>query len=127
MIDIPDIFLDRDEHGVLLCPKCHKTIETCTCPSYDPQKPKTDLFMPLVRLEKKGRAGKTVTCVYQLPANELYLKEITKIFKARIGAGGTFYIDQDMGIIELQGDHRCLTEKLLLEQGFQRHLKGKKK
>ncbi len=127
MIDIPDSFLAKDENGVLLCPKCHKTLSACTCPSFDPTKPKVDLFTPLVRLEKKGRKGKTVTLIERLPTDEDFLKELAKMFKARIGGGGTYYVEADGGVIEVQGDHRSALTAMLADQGFRERLnKGKR-
>lgn len=127
MIDIPDSFLDKDEKGALLCPKCHKTIAACDCPSFDPAKPKAALFIPLVRLEKKGRQGKTVTLIERLPSDAAFLKELSKLFKARVGSGGTCYVQTDGGVVELQGDHRAVSAKMLAEQGFRERLnKGKR-
>lgn len=139
MIDIPDSFLDKDETGALVCPKCRKILAACPCPSFDPTSattrnaerdktsPKTSLFLPLVRFEKKGRKGKAVTLVERLPTDEAFLKELTRSFKSRIGAGGTYYVEADGGVIEVQGDHRNVLNQMLAEEGFRERVrKGNK-
>lgn len=63
-----------------------------------------------VRLERKGRGGKVVTIASGFPANETFLKTMSKRLKKACGAGGTFKILEDHGqtegIIEVQGDRR---------------------
>ena len=119
MIDIPDSIFPRDSGGALLCPKCRKTVETCDCPSFDPAKPKREQFVLSVRLDRKGRKGKSVTLVRGLPADEKLLHELSKTLKTRLGGGGTFYIDGEFGVVEVQGEHVRAVVDLLAEQGFQ--------
>ena len=52
--------------------------------------------------ETKGRRGKGVTTVSDLPLDESGLAEIAAKLKQRLGTGGTV---KD-GKIEIQGDHR---------------------
>jgi predicted translation initiation factor SUI1 len=52
--------------------------------------------------ETKGRRGKGVTTVSDLPLNENGITELAATLKARLGTGGTV---KD-GRIEIQGDHR---------------------
>jgi translation initiation factor 1 len=40
-------------------------------------------------MEKKGRAGKSVTVVDGLPPNEAFLKELCQELKRACGVGGT--------------------------------------
>lgn len=118
MIDIPDIFFPKGADGQSLCPKCKKTVAQCTCPSYDPSKPKTEHYKPSVRIETAGRGGKAVTVVRQLPADETYLKHLAKIIKTRIAGGGTYYIRDGGGVIEIQGRHQPEVERILENENF---------
>ncbi len=52
--------------------------------------------------ETKGRGGKGVTIISDLPLNESGLAELATKLKTRLGTGGTV---KD-GRIEIQGDHR---------------------
>jgi translation initiation factor 1 len=52
--------------------------------------------------ETKGRRGKGVTTIMDLPLNESGLLELAAKLKQRLGTGGTV---KD-GRIEIQGDHR---------------------
>lgn len=68
----------------------------------------------VVRLEKKGRAGKAVTVIegWALPAAEL--ARAAKELKTRAGTGGTV---RD-GAVELQGDQVELARTWLREMGY---------
>ena len=68
-----------------------------------------------IRPEKKGRGGKTVTVITNLPMTSNNLKKLAKQLKKRCGGGGAV---KD-GNIELQGDHveAMVTELTLL--GYQ--------
>ena len=113
MIHIPDSIFPKDALGNPVCPKCKKLLKACDCPSFDPTKPKMDLFKPTIRLDKTDRHGKIVTLVQGLPSNETYLKELSKTLKVKTGSGGTFYVAGGFGVIEIQGDHRKMIEKIL--------------
>jgi predicted translation initiation factor SUI1 len=52
--------------------------------------------------ETKGRGGKGVTVIADLPLDEKGLAELAAKLKTRLGTGGTV---KD-GRIEIQGDHR---------------------
>ena len=86
------------------CVKCKEVVSECTCKPEDDVK--TYKFIAVLRLEKQGRGGKTVTVIAQLPKNELFLKNLTKILKNKCGTGGTFLMDGKEGVIEIQGDKR---------------------
>ena len=73
-----------------------------------------------VRRETAGRGGKTVTSVFELPANEAYFKDLTTKLKSHCGTGGAF---KD-GRIEIQGDHRDKVKVFLEKLGFQVKLAG---
>jgi translation initiation factor 1 len=67
-----------------------------------------------LRVEKKGRGGKTVTVVYDLPRNEAFLKELSQELKRACGTGGTVAD----GSVELQGDLRERAREFLLRKGY---------
>ena len=115
MIHIPDSIFPKDADGNSVCPKCHKVLKDCDCPSFDPTRPKMDLFSPTVRLDKSNRHGKIVTLIQGLPSDTVYLKELSKTLKIRTGSGGTMYVQEGLGVIEIQGDHRVVVEKILLK------------
>ena len=67
-----------------------------------------------VRMEKKGRGGKTVTVVYGLPQNAEFLKELCQELKRACGTGGTMV----EGGVELQGDLRPRVRDVLAQRGY---------
>jgi len=62
-----------------------------------------------MRLETKGRGGKAVTVLFNLPMSEDVAIQLGKELQQKLGVGGTF---KD-GAIELRGDLRDKVEKLL--------------
>ena len=91
------------------CSKCNLPESKCTCPAA-PIGP----IKPSLRLEKKGRGGKEVTVLFRLPASEPFLKDLSGYLKRALGGGGTYYIKDGEGIIEIQGERREQIGKLLL-------------
>jgi translation initiation factor 1 len=69
-----------------------------------------------LRLEKKGRAGKTVTVIYGFePVLELVeMMNLLSDLKKAIGSGGTVKEDT----LELQGDKRAQTATFLQKKNF---------
>ena len=65
-------------------------------------------------MEKKGRGGKMVTVVYDLPRNTAFLKELVQELKRVCGTGGTPGEDS----VELQGDLRDRVRNYLVKRGF---------
>jgi len=116
MIDIPDTILPQDENGNVICPKCKNVVSSCSCPSYDPNKPK-DVAVK-IRLDQKGRKGKTVMVIEGFPKNEEFIKKITKKLKARCGSGGTYLLLDDSGNIEIQGQNIFMIESILASEGI---------
>ena len=99
------------------CPKCKEVKSECTCtPEHNP---KTYKFIAILRIEKQGRGGKTVTVIDRLPKNEIFLKELTTLLKKKCGTGGTFLMDGVEGVIELQGDKRDAVRAHLMKAGIQ--------
>ena len=67
-----------------------------------------------LRMEKKGRGGKTVTVVDGLPRHGAFLKALSQELKRACGTGGAV-VD---GTIELQGDLRERVREVLLKKGL---------
>lgn len=86
------------------CPKCKELEAACVCEKPDVKA--CPNFFAVLRIEKSGRGGKTVTVIDGLPKLEIRLKEWTKALKNRCGAGGTYKLDGKEGVIEIQGDKR---------------------
>ena len=66
---------------------------------------------PALRIERKGRGGKSVTVLFKLPDHETLLKALVSYLKKSLGSGGTFYIKDHEGIVEIQGEH----QKIILD------------
>ena len=92
--------MGQDDWRKLLCPKCHQLKKTCTCTNEPPAASKSTVVR--VGRETKGRGGKGVTIISDLPLDETGLTELATELKTRLGTGGTV---KD-GRIEIQGDHR---------------------
>ncbi|MDX9715321.1 MAG: hypothetical protein RBT37_07815 [Dissulfurispiraceae bacterium] len=68
----------------------------------------------MVRLDRKARAGKSVTIVEGLQLQELALQTMLKKLKTGLGTGGTV---KD-GTLELQGDRCTAVIKILEKEGY---------
>lgn len=62
-----------------------------------------------IRMEKKGRGGKTVTVLYDLPMNQEEARSLMKKLQAHMACGATL----KNSAIELSGDNREKVEKFL--------------
>ena len=96
-----------------LCPDCGQPVDGCRCPSAPDVSVPTRLSCVL-RVEKKGRAGKTVTVVAGLPQNTAFVATLASDLKRACGTGGT----ATAGAIEIQGDQRERLRPLLAARGF---------
>ena len=67
-----------------------------------------------IRVEKKGRGGKTVTVIYDLPHNTAFLRELSQALKKACGTGGAVADNT----IELQGELRERVREVLLRKGY---------
>ena len=67
-----------------------------------------------LRIEKKGRGGKAVTVIYELPDNPPYFKKLLKDLKNFCGTGGS----QKESTLEIQGDQREKVRDFLTKKGF---------
>jgi translation initiation factor 1 len=68
----------------------------------------------VLRLEKKGRGGKSVTVVAGLPRNQAFLAALAAELKRACGTGGT----AADGAVEVQGDQRERVRPLLAAKGW---------
>ncbi len=95
------------------CPRCGRPTHHCTCTNpesltHDPSKPVR------VRRETKGRKGKGVTLIENVPLPASDLKTFAKELKRRCGSGGTV----KGGVVEIQGEHRETAAGLARERGW---------
>ena len=98
-----------------VCPGCGWPAKDCKCSSNrtaDQSIP--GRIIAKLRMEKKGRGGKTVTVVYDLPQNEAFLKELAQELKRTCGTGGAVAENT----IELQGDLRERVREHLAKKGW---------
>jgi translation initiation factor 1 len=97
-----------------ICRGCGQPERGCRCGEAKaapvPNRPVAKL-----RMEKKGRGGKTVTVVFGLPQNDAFLKDLGTALKRACGTGGAITDDG----IELQGDLRDRVREFLVAKGFQ--------
>lgn len=97
------------------CPGCGWPQRDCKCSTrFAKNEPVPDRIVAKLRLEKKGRGGKSVTVVYGLPDNETFLKELSQELKRACGAGGAVV----EGGVELQGDLRERVRAALEKKGY---------
>lgn len=68
----------------------------------------------MLRLEKKGRGGKSVTVVAGLPRNAAFLGALAAELKRACGTGGTAADEA----VEIQGDQRERLRPLLAAKGW---------
>jgi translation initiation factor 1 len=98
-----------------VCSGCGWPANDCKCSStIGRDEPVPDRIVAKLRMEKKGRGGKTVTVVYGLPRNAAFLKELTQDLKRTCGTGG---VATDEGV-ELQGDLRERVREVLQKKGY---------
>jgi translation initiation factor 1 len=103
------------------CAKCKELMVECKCaPEVEVKNYK---FVAVLRIEKAGRGGKTVTVIDQLPKQEIFLRELTSELKKKCGTGGTYDTSRKEGLIEIQGDKRteiraCLEKKGIKVKGM---------
>lgn len=77
------------------------------------EKPKTNGTVA-VRLEKKGRGGKTVTVFYDFSDSSIDLTSLVKKVKKSLGTGGTAREET----LEFQGDKRAQAAEIFQSLGF---------
>lgn len=102
--------------GGRTCPKCGWPIDNCQCSKTlaSGKEAVPDRVVAKLRMEKKGRGGKTVTVVFGLPNNAEFLKNLCAELKKACGCGGAVTADG----VELQGELRDRVRPLLEKRGF---------
>lgn len=112
---------DRDENRTVystehgrVCPNCGKPVQYCDCKKKKHSPTVKHDGVIRLRLERKGRGGKSVTLVEGLSLNEDLLKELAKELKRHCGVGGSV----KNGMIEIQGDVRDSALHLLQGKGY---------
>jgi len=93
------------------CPTCGNF--ECTCKTVKSGEPLAGQTAKL-RIERKGRKGKSVTIVDNLNANPFDLADLAKKLKQYCGTGGTI---KD-GKIEIQGEQRDKVAEKLKKLGL---------
>ena len=97
------------------CPTCGWPASNCQCSTRAAaEEPVPARVTAKLRMEKKGRGGKTVTVVYDLPRNQAFLKTLAGELKRTCGTGGTVVEDT----VEIQGEHRDRIRTLLQAKGW---------
>jgi len=96
-----------------VCPTCGWPVRDCQC-STTFDEPVPERITAVVRIEKAGRRGKTVTVVDRLPRNGPFLKQLATDLKRACGSGGS----AGDGRVEIQGDHRDTLRRLLGDRGW---------
>jgi translation initiation factor 1 len=96
-----------------ICPGCGWPVNDCKC-SASLDQPIPGRIVAKLRMEKKGRGGKTVTVVDGLPRNAAFLKELSQELKRACGTGGAVL----EGAIELQGELRERIREVLVKKGY---------
>lgn len=98
-----------------LCPTCGWPDASCTCSSrFAKDAPVPAKVVAKLRLEKKGRGGKTVTVVYDLPQNQAFLKDLAGELKRTCGVGGAVADNT----VEIQGDQVARIRPVLVAKGW---------
>ena len=101
-----------------VCPTCGWPADNCRCSTRRiadaPVPARAGKIVAKIRMERKGRGGKTVTVVDGLPNNQAFLMELCQELKRACGTGGAVAD----GTIELQGDLRDRVRELLTGKAF---------
>ena len=97
------------------CPRCGWPQRDCKCSSQFAREDSVPAkIVAKLRMEKKGRGGKTVTVVYDLPNNAAFLKELASELKRACGTGGSVAENT----VEIQGDLRDRLREVLQKKGW---------
>ena len=104
-----------------ICQGCGWPDNACKCSSQRaPSAAIPTRIVAKLRMEKKGRGGKTVTVVAGLNLDDAALAALSRRLKAACGTGGTV---KDR-TLEFQGDHRDQLIALLTREGFETRRAG---
>ena len=91
-----------------ICPICGLVKELCVCETIAKESQKIFVY-----IERK-KFNKNYTIVEGIDAKEIDLKDLAKKLKSELACGGTI----KNGKIELQGEHKQKTKKILIDYGF---------
>ena len=97
-----------------MCPGCGWPLKDCKCSSQRASETVPTKLVAKLRMEKKGRGGKTVTVVFDLPNNEAFLRDLCQQLKKTCGTGGAVADNT----IELQGEQRDRVREMLVKKGY---------
>jgi len=97
-----------------ICAGCGWPLKNCTCSHRTALESVPARIVAKLRIEKKGRGGKTMTVVFDLPRNDVFLTALSRDLKRACGTGGA--VSEDT--VELQGDVRDRVRELLLKKGY---------
>ena len=97
-----------------VCPKCGWPARDCKCSAANATASVPDRIVAKLRLETKGRGGKAVSVIYDLPENAAFLKTLCQELKRACSVGGAI----SGNTIELQGDQRERLRALLTKKGY---------
>lgn len=117
MADDAELVYSTDPARNQKCPHCKKLMPECVCSPAAETVSKYDWTAKL-RTESAGRGGKTVTVIADLPPTEKFLDTLARKLKTRCGSGGTYFVRERRGVIEIQGDKRELIRLILSEEGI---------
>ena len=97
------------------CPKCGWPQRDCKCSTqFAREEAVPAKVVAKLRMEKKGRGGKTVTVVFDLPHNAAFLKDLAGELKRACGTGGSVAENT----VEIHGDLRDRIREVLLKKGW---------
>jgi len=98
-----------------VCPTCGWPDRECKCSSqFARDEPVPARIVAKLRMEKKGRGGKTVTVIFDLPRNQAFLKELAGELKRACGVGGAVVENT----VEIQGELRDRVRDVLAKKGW---------
>ena len=98
-----------------VCPTCGWPQRDCKCSTqFARDEAVPARIIAKLRMEKKGRGGKTVTVVYDLPNNAAFLKDLAGELKRACGTGGAVVENT----VEIQGDLRDRVRDVLTKKGY---------
>ena len=96
-----------------VCATCGWPADDCRC-SKPAEEAVPKKVVAKLRMEKKGRGGKSVTVIDGLPDNAAFLDELAGALKRSCGTGGTVR----PGAVELAGDVRERVRALLAQRDW---------
>lgn len=97
-----------------VCPTCGWPANDCKCSTTNATASVPGKIVAKLRLETKGRGGKAVSVIYDLPENAAFLKALCQDLKRACSVGGAI----SGNTIELQGDQRERLRALLRKKGY---------